>query len=133
MKSYVNRQTSTLLRRLSTQIREAEKLGTPDSVHDLRTGIRRLSECLQTFEAFFPDGEAGRLRRELKKLMRLAGDVRNRDVADKLFSKSGEPQGEKLKAKLESDHKKAKAALAAKLKKWADDDFPRRCRSELNL
>jgi CHAD domain-containing protein len=132
LKAYVNRQALVLLRRLAVQIGEAKQQGTADSVHDLRIGIRRLSECLRTFETFFPGDEAGRLRRELKTMMDLAGEVRNRDVAHALFVKGG-ARGDKLMARLAEEHGKASAALAAKLKDWRSEDFPRRCRSELKL
>jgi len=38
----------------------AETKADVDSVHDLRTSIRRLSECLRAFEELYPRGEAGR-------------------------------------------------------------------------
>jgi CHAD domain-containing protein len=133
LKSYVNRQTSTLLRRLTMRMRDAEKKGTEESIHDLRTSIRRLNECLRTFELFFPGGEAGRLRRKLSKMMKLAGEVRNRDVASELFAKGNpEPTGDIL-AKLAEERHQAKLAMTKKLKVLSANDFPRKCRRELHL
>lgn len=131
MKDYARRQASVLLRRLASQIASAERLETPDSVHDLRTGIRRLSECLRTFDVFFPNGEAAKLRRELKQMMDLAGDVRNRDIAEKLFTKSGALPTDKFMVKLSEEHTGAREALAAKIK--ASRDFSLRCRGRLKL
>ena len=133
MKSYVNRQASALLRRLAVRMRAAEKDGTADAIHDLRTSIRRLSECLRTFDTFFPDGQAGRLRGELRELIHLAGDVRNRDIAAELFTKGGMPSDDKFLAKLGKARRAAELTLVQKLKTLEQDDFANRCRRELKL
>src|ERR1035438_5259860 len=47
----------------------SERHTDPDSVHDLRVAIRRLSRCLRTFAPLYPDGYWKKIRRELGVLM----------------------------------------------------------------
>ncbi|MCU1259108.1 MAG: hypothetical protein JWO80_1993 [Bryobacterales bacterium] len=133
MKSYVDRQASALLRKLAARMRAAERDGTADAIHDLRTSIRRLSECLRTFDIFFPDGQAGRLRGELREIMHLAGDVRNRDIAGELLTKGGMPSDGKILVKLGKARRAAELTLAQELKALGQDDFAKRYRRELKL
>jgi CHAD domain-containing protein len=66
-----------------------------DSVHDVRTGTRRLQATLESLARESPEGDAGARLREgamatmrlLKKIRRAAGPVRDLDVHRKLLSK----------------------------------------------
>lgn len=95
-----------------------------DSVHDLRTSIRRLSECLRTFEPFFPKGEADRVRRKLHKLMRLSAEVRNRDIAGELLRSAGMPADAEEMQKLDGEKEAAQERLISKLAKWVEGERP---------
>ena len=90
-----------------------------ESVHDLRTGIRRLSECLRTFDAVFPEGHAARLRRRLRKLMDLAAEVRNRHISAELFRQAGMAQSDPTFSRLQAEQKIQKQLLLSKVERWA--------------
>ena len=104
----------------------AEAKANADSVHDLRTSIRRLSECLKTFDNLFPRGEAGRLRRKLRKLMQLAGEVRNLDIAGSLFEKAGVPPDDALMDRLRTEKLACQSALTDKIIAWTEDQRPKK-------
>ncbi len=80
MRRYAAVTVDTLVRRLAFQINRTAKRGDPDSVHDLRVAVRRLSQCLDVFAALFPKGAARKVDRKIDKLRRLAGQVRDLDI-----------------------------------------------------
>ena len=88
MQKFVQSQASTHLRRLAYLAHDAGQLGTAEAIHNLRVGIRRLSECLREFGDFFPPRRAKKVRSHLKEVMNLAGEVRNRDIAIALLKKA---------------------------------------------
>ena len=47
MREYARLHTAILLRRLAYQLTRAAKSADPESIHDLRVSIRRLSGCLR--------------------------------------------------------------------------------------
>ena len=129
MDKYVQEQTATLLRRLASKAHQAAVLGTPDAVHDLRVGIRRLNQCLRVFGRSFPRGEVRKIRRELKKVMRMAGKVRDLDITIDLFKKAKAPADPTLA----HDRRRARKELTGGLKSWSRHDFSRRSRERLNV
>lgn len=133
MRAFARQQASTLLRRLAFHVNNAARLGTEDAVHDLRTSIRRLNECLRTFACFFPKGEAGRVRGKLKKVMDLASEVRNRDIARDLFLKAGLDPADPRIVTVTGERELAKEALSSRLKSWSERDFFPRWRGALKL
>ena len=129
MHKYVQEQTATLLRRLASSAHQAVALGTRDAVHDLRVGIRRLNHCLRIFRESFPRGEVKKVRRELEKVMRMAGEVRDLDITIELCTKA------KVRADpmLAHDRRVARKELARALKSWSRHDFSQRSRERLNV
>ena len=129
MHEYVQEQTATLLRRLASSAHEAAALGSKDAVHDLRVGIRRLNQCLQLFGESFPRGKVRKIRRELKKVMKLSGEVRDLDITIELCKK----------AKMRTDpmvvheRRRARKELVSALKSWTRHDFSKRSRERLNV
>lgn len=128
MRQYVQQQTSTLLRRMASQAHEAAVLGTPEAVHDLRVAIRRLNQCLRLFHDFFPRDEAKNIRRRLRKLMDLAGGVRNFDIAIELLRKSKEPAIPALAV----ERRRARKELVSALNAWSRHDSSQKWRERLN-
>lgn len=96
------------------------------TVHDLRTGIRRLSECLRAFDALFPQGEAARVRRRLRKVMVLAAEVRNRDIAGNLFVKAGISAEDPMLDRLRREKQEWQTVLLAKLVVYGREERPKR-------
>src|ERR1700688_2454022 len=90
MDKFASGQASRLLGKLVFQVRRAAKHPDEEAIHDLRVSIRRLSQCLQEFRQFFPRHETKKILRQLGKVMDLAAEMRNRDIAIELV---GEPEG----------------------------------------
>src|SRR5689334_6057973 len=89
MRTFVHQQTLALLRRFALNVTRAARSGSPDTVHDLRVSIRRLSRCLRVFSKFYAGGEAKKLRRRIRKLMNACARVRDRDVAMTVLATAG--------------------------------------------
>lgn len=89
LREHVRSHTATLLRRLAFQVRQATVRHDEEAVHDLRVSIRRLRECLRTFEPLYPRTPRKKIRKELRKLMHCAERVRSADIAIGLLMKAG--------------------------------------------
>jgi CHAD domain-containing protein len=122
-----------LLGRVAFEARDAARLRSPDSVHDLRVSIRRFSQCLRVFRDSFPTGAAKEVRRELRRMMRLASEVRNRDVAIEILKKAGEIADPPLAAALSDERKLAHRTLVKSLEQWNERNRIAKWRSGLNL
>ena len=72
-----------LLSELSGRVAETVRSCGEDQVHDLRVATRRFNQALRTFEACFEKRVIAKVGKRLKKTLRLAGCVRNLDVAMK--------------------------------------------------
>jgi CHAD domain-containing protein len=84
---YAHHETRARLHHFKTILRHAAKHPSdPDSIHDLRVSIRRLTQCFRIFRA-----PAKKLRRRLHKVMERCGAVRNCDVALELLAECGLP------------------------------------------
>ena len=70
------------LRRTRRRIRSISKRSpaSPESIHKLRVAIRRSEAALLVFGRLLPKQRTSRLRRQLKRLRQLAGEVRDIDV-----------------------------------------------------
>ena len=84
-------------------------------MHDLRVSIRRFTQVLGVFKSCFPGKETRKIRRRVKKLMQLAGAVRNFDIALKLLSKSRTTEAASLRPKLEMQRKESARVLTGAL------------------
>ena len=60
-----------------------------DDVHDLRVASRRLREGLALFSPCFPGKRTSRCEKQVKKVTKMLGDLRNTDEAYLFFSKLG--------------------------------------------
>ena len=85
MRKYALNQGSKLLRKLVFHLNRAALLHDPDSIHDVRVAIRRFQQFLSVFEQFVPRGKAKKIRRQLREVMELSGEVRNPDIASALL------------------------------------------------
>ncbi len=133
MRSYAAAQTSDLLRRVAYQANRTSRLKNADAVHDLRVSIRRLSQCLRVFCQFFPHESGKRIRLKLDRVMDLASEVRNRDIASELLRKAAFPAGSPLVRTLLQERQQAERALVAALKRWNRKDSQRKWRSKLGI
>jgi CHAD domain-containing protein len=133
IRAYATEQAAALLRRLAFQANHSAKRRDADSVHDLRVSIRRLKQCLRTFRQFYPAGGRKRIRRELSALMRLASEVRDRDIALAFLAEARIPAGLPLVRTLSEGRHKAEASLTAALKGWSRRGLYKKWRAELGL
>jgi CHAD domain-containing protein len=105
---------------LAFQINQTVRSRNPEAVHDLRVAIRRFTQVLRLFKPCFHGKELRKIRRELKQMMDLAGEVRNCDIALKLMSKSRRRETTGLRPKLENVRREDAQALVGYLRHWAD-------------
>ncbi len=75
---------------------------------------------LRVFKRWFGGKEVRKIRRGLKKMMDLAGAVRNWDVALKLTSKHQRDEPAGVRHALENHRRESARVLVACLKQWAD-------------
>lgn len=122
-----------LLRRLAYQVNRVLKNGDPDCIHDLRVAVRRFGQCLRVFAQFFPKPREKKIRRRLDKLMDLAAEVRNRDVALALLAEAGVRAGGATSRKLAQERAEVERQLLALAERWQRRDFSRRWRVQLEL
>jgi len=97
----------------------AAKSADAEAVHDLRVAIRRLAQCLRVFEQFFPRDKTRKIRRELKEMVDLASEVRNRDVALALVAEAKIAPKSDLPRRLADDRRECE-----RRSRGARDDLP---------
>jgi CHAD domain-containing protein len=114
-RKFAGQNAARLLGRLAFQMNLAKKAPDSASVHDLRVSIRRFTQVLGVFKSSFPGKETRKIRRRMKKLMTLAGAVRNLDIALKLLSKSRAAEAASLRPKLEIQRKESGRVLTGAL------------------
>jgi len=88
-------------------------------VHDLRVSIRRLTQALAAFESCFSIQEVKKIKRRLRKIMQLAGDVRDYDIAIETLSRFKSAPAAIL-ASFRKQRKEAERDLTAALKHWVE-------------
>ena len=113
------------LTHLSAQISRAVKSCNPVAVHDLRVSIRRFTQAIAVTNM-------RKNRRRLKKIMSLAGDVRNCDIALKFNNRFKGPHAVHLQSKLEECRKESEGPLIAELIKWRDRRLSLKWRAALD-
>ena len=87
---YAMLQAAARLDRVAYQMGVMRKSKSPETVHELRVSIRRFMSCLKVYPQFFPAKESKKIRKRLKKVMKAAGEVRDRDIALQ-FGETGGP------------------------------------------
>jgi CHAD domain-containing protein len=133
MDKFASVQASRLLGKLAFQVRHAAKHPNEEAIHDLRVSIRRLSQCLREFHQFFPRRETKKILKQLGKVMDLAAEMRNRDVAIELIGKDGRPGESTFLANLRHEREQAKQKLSRALVQWRRRDFSRKWRPWLAI
>jgi len=131
MRKYAIEQTVARLARFAFQVQDALRSQKAEDVHDLRVSIRRFQECLRTFEEHFEPQVARKCRRRLRRIMALAAEVRNRDIAMELLEMVGVGQRSPLVAWLGAARNEAMRALAEDLRRLKQRSFSRRWRLAL--
>ena len=112
-----------LLDQLNSQVKRTRRSASVAAVHDLRVKIRRLTQALALFESFLPANKAKKLRRRLKRIMTLAGRVRDCDITIKLLSKSNLASVAALQLQCRDQRKDAAKTLVRSLGRWTEQDL----------
>ncbi|MGA2434252.1 MAG: CHAD domain-containing protein [Bryobacteraceae bacterium] len=133
MQKHVREQTAALLRRLAYAANRGAKSVAPDGVHDLRVAIRRLSLCLKLFSQFLPPAAVKKIRRNLKDLMELSSEVRNRDVALAFLAKAEVPPDSVLVTSIAGMREEFERRLRIALRGWSRRHKFRKWRADLEL
>ncbi len=133
MRPYAVERASALLGRLVFRANRAVKQPDPEAIHDLRVAIRRFSQCLRVFRAFFPRGEVKKVRRRLRRVMDLAAEVRDRDIALQVYAEAGAPSQAALALQLGQERQQAKRELVEELGRIQKRDFSSKWRKRLQL
>ncbi len=133
MAVYARSQASQRLARFAFECRRAAGSRGAEAVHDLRVAIRRLSECLKTFGAFFAARESRKILRKLRKIMDRAAEVRDRDVGMALLREAGLTGRSRLVALLAGERRRAEAELTSLLKRWSRREYSAKWRTHLGL
>ena len=100
-----------------------------EQVHGLRVAIRRFNQSLHSFDFRFSPHTLKKIKKRLKKMMRLAGLVRNLDVAIKFAHKWKLPDQDELPAhRHEAGHK-----LTRSLEQLVERGWAAHCREQLQV
>ncbi|PYT21472.1 MAG: hypothetical protein DMG57_38495 [Acidobacteria bacterium] len=133
MRKYALNQGSKLLRKLVFHLNRAALLHDPDSIHDVRVAIRRFQQFLSVFEQFVPRGKAKKIRRQLREVMELSGEVRNPDIASALLKQAGGAHHSQLSMKLARQRKQAQDKLLKSINGLNERGSARKWHSRLKL
>ena len=118
---------------LSRQAARARTKPDDEAVHDVRVAIRRFSQVLSAFESCFASTEVAKMRSELKRVMCLAGEVRNCDIGYKAVAKLEEPGAVELMKEIRLRRVAAEKKLLAALDRWAVRGTAEKWRAALEI
>ena len=130
---YANEQASARLGKLAFQVQAAARSMDADAIHDLRVAIRRFNQSLTVFAALYPKREAKKIRKRLGRVMEVAGEIRDRDIALEFFAEAGVRPEDPLSARIAGERKLTERTLAEKVTRWNRTNFSAKWRSALQL
>ncbi len=133
IEAYASAQTEALLERLAWQVGHTAKRCDPESIHDLRVEVRHLTNCLRVFKQFFAKPERKKIQPQLQALTKLAGEVRNRDIALEVLALVPGVQDGDLATQLAKERKQAELELVKALQRWTRRNLFRKWRGKLEL
>lgn len=89
--SFAERQIESRLANVTKNVQAVREDPGEEPVHQLRVSIRRFFAALRTFESILPGGEIEAHRERLRPILKMAGEVRNRDIALDLATRAEVP------------------------------------------
>ena len=132
-REYAAAQVRSRLGRVAFELRHARKKPTDENIHDLRVAIRRLTETLRVFQSAFPEKESQNVRKQLRKIMKCAGSVREVDIALELATAAALPKDSALVTSLQQVRTQAARRLDEAVRRAYRRDITSRWREELSL
>jgi CHAD domain-containing protein len=118
---------------MTEQVRHAKMHDDEDTIHDLRVSIRRLRECLRTFEQLYPPAARKEIRKELKGLMKSAERLRSADIAVDLLKKAGLDEADSHIREISQQRAEDVKALAEKMTLLSSQPYAQTWRRALGL
>lgn len=115
---FATTQARRLLDRLASQSNRTRKSTGVNEVHDLRVAIRRFGQILQVCKPCFVAKDIKRVDRGLKRVMNVAGEVRDLDIAISLLGRSRTPDAALLRRKFQRRRRQIAQVLAHRLQRW---------------
>lgn len=110
------------------EMHNSARLRDPESVHKMRVAIRRFQQALRVFDQYVPKDSSRKVKREMRDVMKAAGELRNRDIALELLDGH-----DALKKILRQQRLEAKRHLAAILQDASRPDLSIKWRTRLEL
>jgi CHAD domain-containing protein len=92
---------SALVDRFASEMARSLEHPEPDEVHDLRVAIRRLDQAFELYREWLPSKAAKKMQRRIHDVLKLAGDVRDCDIAVHLEESLELQLAEKLRARIQ--------------------------------
>jgi CHAD domain-containing protein len=129
---FASAQALRLLGKLAFQVRHAARRPNAGAIHDLRVSIRRFSQCVREFRQFFPRHQTKKILKQLERVMDLAAEMRNRDIAIEMIGGEGDSAESVFAAELREEREEAKRKLSRALVQWRRRDFSRKWRPWLD-
>jgi CHAD domain-containing protein len=133
MRQYAVDQVAQRLRRVAFELKRAKAKMDDEAVHDLRVSIRRFSQSLRVFSSLLPKSEARKIRKKLRRVMKIAGEVRNLDIAAQMVAESKIRGLKPLLTEITESRKELQRQLLETLRQLANRDFTTRWRERLQL
>jgi CHAD domain-containing protein len=133
LQQYALEQTAMRLGRVAFEIRRTRRKADDEAVHDLRVSIRRFTQALRVFQDLLPAGQARKIRKRLRSIMTIAGEVRNLDIAREMAKESGIRQAQSLPDALGEERRDAERRLKDALRRLYASDFSDHWRQRLEL
>ncbi len=128
---FARTRTALLLDEFDLQMRRAARSADPDNVHDVRVAIRRFVQCLKVFADFFPAAQTKKIRRRLRTVLDLAGQVRDRDIAMKLLRRFAHGSARRMLEELSIQRNQARRELEQELREFRRREFCRKWKARL--
>jgi CHAD domain-containing protein len=128
MQAFAVRKTQELIDNSVFALHDALRLHDAETVHRMRVAIRRLQQALRVFSQFLDKSGVKRVRKQLKRCLRAAGQLRDHDITIQLLEKSGQDV-----TGLRSGRTACKRALRTTLRQVTSKDIGVKWRNELGL
>ena len=128
MREYALTKTAELFDTFAKNLAKAAKSADEDAVHKMRVSIRRLQQAMRLFSQYLDAKGSESLKLELRGIMKLAGEVRNRDIATRLVSEAGGDV-----ARFEAERIEFNERLIALLRRHVEAEAPAEWRGHLGL
>ncbi|MCZ2149263.1 MAG: CHAD domain-containing protein [Bryobacterales bacterium] len=124
LRRFIGLRIEDLLSRLNQEMERLAKQRDADTIHDVRVSNRRLTQALRALRALFAKGVYMETRAQLRTMMELSSEIRNRDIALELCRAAGVPEEAASCLALRREREAASGRLMAEARKWKKKGLP---------